>query len=636
MIPTLKKRFDVSRRPWMEAIFSLAIALLVFTLILLNRSPNLLRPLSATMRTGFALIMAITVVLLYVSFRLTGWPGRLLALTLSMGLFALPLAGLWASGLTQSTVISGLIPLYDAYEYYIDALRLLAGRDFSVFSARRPLFPGLFAVVLDLSGRNLMVALAVLTALTGLACYLAAREIQRTHGAEAAVFALTILFLFYRAHSGISMSENLGLPLGTLGFVLMWRSASNHKGWLALTGIFILTLALNARAGTFFMLPFLMLWGGWFFRKSGKRFSWLFFFAGGAAVIAGFVANLLMVHWLATPSGVPFANFAYTLYGLASGGYSWAYVFQVHPEVLALQEPEQSRRIYQLAFELMRQQPWLTVQGAFHNWGMLFSESWYNIYSYVNGENRIVNLIARWGLYILCLLGFYKWFRNRSDPYNSLLMAATVGVLVSVPFLPPTDAFRMRPYAASIIVFGLVPAMGLVFLLERFGRGFFVKPLDQLWGREWSAGFTILLTMVTLVGPLIVKASGSSPRLPAVSCNLGMDSILIRYDSGTNVNIQRVGVQFLDWMPNFHLDQFRNNAHNLGDPSLVAWLESLRPPFSLFYALDTLSNRKALVTISSDLLPQPGSTYLLCGQWETKPELASYEIFYAKEVKPTQ
>jgi hypothetical protein len=37
---------------------------------------------------------------------------------------------------------------------YADSLRLLAGQDFSEFSGRRPLFAGLFSVLLRMTGHN--------------------------------------------------------------------------------------------------------------------------------------------------------------------------------------------------------------------------------------------------------------------------------------------------------------------------------------------------------------------------------------------------------------------------------------------------------------------------------------------------
>ena len=263
-----------------------------------------------------------------------------------------------------------------------------------------------------------MASLAILTAMAGLACYFTAREIQRTHGAEIAVFILMVIFLFYRAHSGISMSESLGVALGMLGFGLLWRGASTRSLFYIWAGLLTTTLALNARAGAFFMLPILILWAGWLLREN-KFIPWKVLFISASAVVLGFALNLALTRLVAVPSGVPFANFSYTLYGLASGGKSWAYVFEAHPEVLAIQEPEQSKRIYQLAFELIRANPMQTVQGALFNWKMLFSNSWYNIYAYMGGENWQLTVITRWGMYILCVVGIFAWIRDRKTQFKA-------------------------------------------------------------------------------------------------------------------------------------------------------------------------------------------------------------------------
>lgn len=450
--------------PHLWQLICFAISIIIFNLILINRSPNLLRPVSMALRTGFVLVISITGLILYLTIRMPGRIGSLIGMTAILSLFAMPLAGLWASGQSQSTILSGLIPLYDANSYYIDALRIMDGGHASIFSARHPLFTGLLAVLLSITGRNLMVALAILTAMTGLACYFTTREIQRTHGAEIAVFILMVIFLFNRAHSGISMSESLGVTLGTLGFGLLWRGASARSQPYIWTGLLITTLALNARAGAFFVLPFLILWAGWLLRGN-KLIPWKVLLISTSTVVFGFILNLALTRLIAVPSGVPFANFSYTLYGLASGGKSWTYIFEAHPEVLDIQEPGQSRLIYQLAFELIRTNPIQTVQGALFNWKMLFSDSWYNIYSYMGGENWEVTVITRWSMYILCLVGTVAWFRNRKDPIHSLIIASAIGVFLSVPFLPPTDAYRMRPYAASIVIFGALPAIGLAYLI---------------------------------------------------------------------------------------------------------------------------------------------------------------------------
>ena len=608
----------------------LVMAVSVFILILINRSPNFLRAVSLPLRAGLDLTVGAYFVILYLAFRLRGWTGQLLSLTLTSALFAFPLAGLWAIGQSQPTVFNGIVPLFDASEYYGDALRLLTGHDFTVFSSRRPLFPGLLSVALWASNHNLMTALSILTLITALACFVAVKEIQRTHGADVAVFVLAILFLFYRYHSGLVMSENLGLPLGALGFALLWRGIADRSKFLVWVGLFLFTLALNARAGTFFMLPLLIIWVGWVFKSSSKKFSWFSFVLGISAVILGFVINMIMFRLLASPSGVPFANFSYSLYGLASGGKSWIYVFESHPELYQLQEPYQSREIYRMAFDLILHEPTLLIKGALYNWSMLFSDTWYSAYSFVSGENRIVGMIAQWSIFLLCALGFVRWVRKPGDNLNGLVCVAAVGVLISVPFLPPTDAYRMRPYATSMIVFGLLPAMGLLLGLETLKTPLTEKDNSDNAHLPVLAFLVALLLFSSILGPVLIKNFGELPQFQQVSCENDMDLISIRFDPGTYFSVIRQKESGLDWMPDFHIGRFRSNSHSLADSAMISWTESIRPGMSIFYTLDFRSMKNVLVVVPTDRLPVGDTLWQICGERETDPDLERYNIFYVK------
>jgi hypothetical protein len=624
------KRPAFLKDTWLWEAFGVVLAVSIFAFILLNRAPNLLRPLSLHARTGFNVILLLLFLLLYISFRLRGPAGKTLSLTLTLALFALALAGLWATGQTQSTVLSGIVPLFDAADYYTDALRLQVGQDFSDFSARRPLFAGFLSLLLWLTGQNLMGALALLTLLTALACYLAAREIQATHGAEVAVFVLVILFLFYRHHSGTVMSENLGLPLGTLGFALLWRGTAQTKKILFWLGLFVTTLALNARAGAFLTLPLLLLWGGWAFREAGHRFSFRFLLISAAFVFAAFAINLVLVRLLSPPTGVPFANFSYTLYGLASGGKSWVYVFELHPELLDLPADEQSRIIYRMAFDRIRNDPGLLVKGALFNWSMLFSDTWYSAYSFVGGEKRILRNISQWAIFVLCALGLVRWFRKPDDPLTSLAGISALGVFLSVPFLPPTDAYRMRPYAVSMILFGLLPALGLRFGMDILKLAPGGKSDEGNTRSGMLVVFTTLLVAAAIMGPLLVKGFGKLPQFAQASCPQGSDRISIRFDRGTHFNILREKAPGLDWMPDFHIGRFKQNAHSLPDTTLINWAEDRAPVSSMFYTLDYRSSQKVLVVARTPLLPVPDSLWQACGEWEEDPILKSYNIFYAR------
>ncbi|MCQ3937969.1 MAG: hypothetical protein DPW18_13095 [Chloroflexi bacterium] len=621
--------------PVLWHILTLTAAILVFVLILASRSPFFLRPASMALRTGFGIIMPIAALVLYAVFRVPGRLGQLLSLTAVMALFALGLAGLWASGNTQTVVLSGLIPLTDAAEYYTDAIRLQHGVNVSSFTAMRPFFAGLLSFLLWLSERNLMTAVGVFTAIAGFSCYLACRELQRTHGAEAAVFFLILMFLYYRHHSGTTMSESLGVTVGLFGAALLWRGISTQKEWSVLFGIGVIALALNIRPGAMFVLPALLLWGGWIFRGQG-RFSFKFFGLGTTIILLVFYANNKMIDFVAGPGGMAFENFAWAFYGLASGGKSWTYIFEAHPELGLLKDTEVTPAIYRLAFDLILTDPSLIVKGALHYWRMFFSNTWYNAYAFVAGENYWVNEAARWAMYILGGLGIFKWFKERRDPYASLAVAAALGVLASVPFVPPTDAYRVRLYAATIPFFVLLPGMGLLFLQEKFPAHFFKPRFSALPDGYPIAAFAGTLVVLILAAPVFIKTNGKLPIPPGGVCPAELDSFFTSFDEGIAINIQRESEVFLDWVPDFHASIFRRNAHSIPDTNLVSILESIAPLNTIFYAVDLQTNRAAFVIIETALLPKPGALIHLCGNLNYDPEITPYAIFYAEQVVSTQ
>ena len=66
--------------------------------------------------------------------------------------------------------------------------------------------------------------------------------------------------------------------------------------------------------------------------------------------------------------------------------------------------------------------------------------------------NLALRLLATLGL-VLCL-------RRRREPLPSLVLAASLGVLLSVPFIPPWDADLMRVYAATLPFVAVAPVVG--------------------------------------------------------------------------------------------------------------------------------------------------------------------------------
>lgn len=606
----------------------------IFSLILLNRSPNFLRPLSMSLRTGFGLVIPAATLIVYLAFRVKGRLGQLVGMATTLSLFAMPLAGLWASGLTQSIVISGIVPLSDAVNYYIDGLRIMASSNISHFSAMRPIFPGFLSLLLAVTNQNLMVSLAIITAVAAFAFYFSAREIQRTHGAEAATFILIFMFLYFRAHSGTSMSESLGVAIGALGIGLIWRGLEKHSQAITIFGLFITALALNIRPGAMFILPFLLVWTSWAFKNRGEFISKRVFLLGAGVIVIGFAVNFLLIKLLSDPSGTAFSNFSWAVYGLASGGNSYAYVFQVHPELKQLHDPQQSRAIYKLALDIIVQNPSLIIKGSFYYWSKFFSNTWYNAFSFISGENATVNTIARWGIYVLSALGIVKWVQKPGDLHNGLAVFAAIGVLVSVPFVPPTDGYRVRLYAATIIAFGLLPCMGIVLIVNylKTHLNIFSEPDSNLQETNETIVYSGLLISIILLAPILIKLTSQPPQIMSFSCPSGMSKVMARFDNGTSINITRENVFALDWAPTFHQGLFKRNIHGLADNNLMDYFGTREPPFSIFYSLDYLSNEEALIVVPTNLLPAPNSYIGVCGHWEENPDIKAYNIFNAEQI----
>lgn len=598
----------------------LLVALLFFYLILVNLSTSIIRSLSIALRNGFGIAFFLSILFIYITYRIHGQIGELLAFISTMVLFSLGLAGLWISGNTQPLIMNGLIPISDATIYYVDALKILNGGDVSDFTAMRPFFTGFLSVLLWLTDRNLLFALGILTAIAGISAFLSSREIQKTHGAETSIFFLALIFLYYRHHSGSTMSESLAVPISLLGITMIWKSISNQNEKYYLFGLALLTIALNIRPGAMFVLIGMLIFGGFFFNRK-KSFSINFFIISFIVIVCIFSLNKLVIYMLAGPGKNAFSNFSWALYGLVSGGQSWNYIFTVHPEVLS---ENSNSAIYRLIIEQFFKNPLLTVQGALKYWEAFFSDSWYNAYAFVAGENYWINEVARWGIYILSIIGIINWMINRNNPYTILAITGALGVITSVPFVPPTDAYRVRLYAATIPFFVLLPAMGVSLLQEkllyRINKNFLNQYDDYL-----TIKLSISLLIAIVIAPIILKNTVNHVVISEFICPSDMDASVIKFDQGTYINVRRENQIFLDFMPNFHVSAFRESVHSLADPYLIEKMVSINIPSTLLYTLDLLSNQEVLVIINSNELPNQDALLYLCGYWESDPRYSIFE-----------
>src|SRR2546428_48632 len=74
-----------------------------------------------------------------------------------------------------------------------------------------------------------------------------------------------------------------------------------------------------------------------------------------------------------TNEGTFHANFAFTLFGLVSGGKTWYYAYTVYPE-LSTSEAELAKFLYAKSYEVFKENPFLILLGILKNLESLLKE----------------------------------------------------------------------------------------------------------------------------------------------------------------------------------------------------------------------------------------------------------------------
>jgi len=490
--------------------------------------------------------------------------GSILCLNLIIWTCLLPLSGLWQSGLSDSMIIGGLLPFSDASSYYADALRLLDGGHFSYFTARRPLFSGMLASILRLTSRDIRLSLVIIVALTAVCFYFAIREVQLDHGYAAGFLMFLLLFLFYRRFIGTTLTENLGLALGSLGFVALWRSAKQLNRGYGFLGLFLLTTALCARAGAFFVLPAVIIWGMWVFRGE-KRFSSTFLLGGIGSVAAGFALDAVLRHAI-SPGGarLGFENFSWSLYGILAGG-DWKLVWTQHPEIHKLAEPELSQRIYALALDMLRQHPSRLFYGIIRGWkqALWFPKPTYSLLGFIiimnpqtetirnlihsDGIGRVLQLypyqsINHLSLAVIFLIiqglgviGFLSLLRRNRDSRDLLMIAVAIGIFFSLPFARVADADSMRAYAATIPFIALVPVLGLGWIMVKIGGGQDIAKINNKASWLPLTLLAAVLIALSTIGPLAIRAFAKNNTVPTARSDNGLVARCIWFSPGSSI-----------------------------------------------------------------------------------------------------
>ena len=629
----LRRKIDFDR--WAKVLVCGAFALLVYILTL---SLSIPQQVGVAFRYGSTCVLVLLGGLLYFAYRLPGWIGSLFGLSVTVVIFALPLSGLWGSSVRDSFVLGSLLPIGDATRFYLDAVRLGEGWLLSS-SAWRPLYPGLLSGLLFITGQNLQMAFAGFGFLSAAACYLLSREVQRTHGAVAGTAVMALLFLYYRRFSGLAMTEGLSLILGALGFAFLWRGAWQKGRVLIMAGILMTTLALITRPGAYIMLPLLVFWAGWVFRKE-KKVSLPVIGMSAAMVLMGFVANNIIGQTLSPPD-VGRSNFPLTIYGQVSGGMGWDQIYKDHPETAFLGGPEHSRTIYSLTRQAFYSDPLGIVRGSLKAWGAFFSVSRDGIFGFVGKEGTLSTLVLRLFLFSLGALGLAACRQmiaareqreaGLSPELGSLVLAAVLGVVLSVPFVPPWDGSGMRLYAANAVLYGILPALGAALIVRM------VKPLAILSG-DWQPlevwtlpAFAGFLAAAVMMGPLAVYALSRLPVLPPAACPAGKAVLYTRLNPGSYIIVVADRAVPRTRLPHVRISEFKKSNHDFGSSEIAAEFDNIQAPMVVSNVMNLETGKDVILMVGEDRMPPVGEVAAVCGEWSKTANLKDW-FFHGESV----
>jgi hypothetical protein len=628
--------FAIARSKWVfiarwMGVF--VIGFLIYALILMNRQPIFLRPLSIAVRYSFTLLLPSVFLGIYLTYLIPGWPGKIISFTVTLSLFSLALAGLWTSGHSEQYVIASLLPWVDAHYYYAGALNILEGGLLNPEAARRPLGTIFLVPFLGLTGQNLEITLALLVVFTAICCYYAAREVQSTLGAVAGTVVLVLLFFYYRSYSGTTMTENLGLISGAIGFVFLWRGAVEKNRTMVWLGIFITTLGLNARAGAFIELPALVLWGAWVFRKQGRIISWSSLLMGVGVVAVGFLINTVMFDLFASQGSAQNSSFAYLFYGTAFGGKGWSQYAFDHPEITGLPENEQYRILMALALAHIRNDPLDLVRGVIYQYSKFFSLGNWSLYSYLVGDNPVAVLVSRLAVSIMALIGLIRCIIQRRQPLYALMLAAFIGIVLSIPGAPPGDDEQIRVYAVSIPFIVILPAIGASFVINKIHIKSKLNLNSDPLPTRLLVGSAIILLILIVVAPIYYKVSSRPPQFSQLSCPVGENDVYMRLNPGSTINIIRESVVKLDWLPDFHESRFTWYIHNLPQNDVIAELKKLRAPLTILSGDELKTGRGIWVFADTPMIPSQNGILGVCGNWDITTDINAARFFKATSMQ---
>jgi len=483
--------------------------------------------------------------------------------------------GYWATPPNNNFVSGGLIPSSDADEWVAGGYRLLENSALSSGDQRRPLNAALHALRIFVTGGNLQDSIMLAALVAAICTLIAAFELGRTFGWIGASVFYFMSFSVIREYLPLTMTEVHGYILGALALALLLRAASVKSLGCFFVGLALLALALNARAGPYFILPAILIWGI-FNLESNRTVSIKALIFGGAALVLGFLVPKIFLELWSSGENIQNANFATILYSLSVGSGRWDQaLLDFSIEFFEEMQPNgdwegknTARFLLNLALQNIWEKPLVFLS---HVLGQLFYFPW----------------VLVWVLGVQPALGFLAaiWVSIRwREPLPQFFIMAFVGLFLSAPFILGVGH---RTFAA---VFPLTASVSAV------GTGFLFRLTDVLrksptrnsittsasTGKLFWLGLSLLI--VVAVGPVLAHRL-HNPTMPEKvnGCEESDVKLIFRNDTVTYLNVFQDDRLDTTRVPSIRKSDLLETFSGNWGPERRRVIDQLPPPFAVLY-----------------------------------------------------
>jgi hypothetical protein len=171
-----------------------------------------------------------------------------------------------------------------------------------------------------------------------------------------------------------------------------------------------------------------------------------------------------------------------------------------------------------------------------------------------------------------------------------MILAMAAGVLLSVPFVPPVDAYSMRIYAATIPLNALLVALGVVPALSIVG----VSAFPHLaMSRRVAPACGALLVLVAFVGSISLRLLNQPETFAPLPCPPEQVNLYVRMTEGSSIHVVEDKARRQSHVPEVRVSDFRNGlgAYQKWYPSLYAELGNVRAGQELRLAMNLARDR---------------------------------------------